>query len=85
MASLATSKFLPFPEALVVARSRGLASKIEWRVWCKEGLRPRNVPATPDKIYKDQQEGGGHGQVRAHSVCEMHPRGEGNGSWLPLS
>ena len=37
--------FLPFKEALVVARSLRLASEKEWRVWSKEGLRPANVPS----------------------------------------
>ena len=45
--------FLPFTEALAVARSLGLASMFEWRVWCKEGLRPPSVPSTPHKTYKD--------------------------------
>ncbi len=31
----------------------GMASAKEWRVWSKEGLRPRNMPAAPDKTYKD--------------------------------
>ena len=29
-----------------------LASSTEWRAWSKEGLRPPNVPANPDRIYK---------------------------------
>ena len=41
------SKFLPFDEALAVARSLGLANRSEWYAWCKEGLRPPNVPANP--------------------------------------
>ena len=45
--------FLPFGDALVVARSLGLTSKREWKVWCKEGTRPPNVPAGPDNTYKD--------------------------------
>ena len=46
------SKFLPFAEALAVARSLNLASKMEWNVWCKEGMRPAYLPARPDKTYK---------------------------------
>ena len=53
-------KFLPFDEALVVARSLGLANKREWTVWCKEGRRPPNVPSNPDATYKD---GGWQGWV----------------------
>ena len=47
------SKFLPFGEALAVARSLGLASVKEWRAWSKEGLRPPNVPSMPNTVYKD--------------------------------
>ena len=54
------SKFLPFDKALAVARSLGLASAAEWRAWCKEGMRPPNMPARPDKVYKD---GGWQGWV----------------------
>ena len=54
------SKFLPFAQALVVARSLGLASHKEWKSWCKEGRRPPNVPSAPDATYKD---GGWQGWV----------------------
>ena len=49
----ATTEFLPFAEALVLARSLGLANIHEWKAWSKEGQRPRNVPAVPNKVYKD--------------------------------
>ena len=45
--------FLPFGEALAVARSLGLASSFEWRGWCKESMRPPNVPSMPDRVYRD--------------------------------
>ena len=45
--------FLPFDEALAVAQSLGLASSREWEVWCKEGMRPPNVPSDPPKFHKD--------------------------------
>ena len=48
-----TEQFLPFGEALVVARSARLASTFEWKVWCQSGARPANVPATPHKAYKN--------------------------------
>ena len=47
------SKFAPFGQALIFARSVNLASQKEWEAWCKEGRRPPNVPSRPDKIYKD--------------------------------
>ena len=50
-------EFPPFAEALAVARSLGLASMQEWRVWCKEGMRPPNVPTltalTLTRTYED--------------------------------
>ena len=52
------SKFLPFEEALAMAQSLNLANQFEWEQWCKEGIRPPNVPANPRKVYKD---GGWHG------------------------
>ena len=54
------AQFLPFDEALAVARSLNLANQKEWREWCKEGMRPRNVPSLPSQFYKD---GGWQGWV----------------------
>ena len=45
--------FLPFAESLAVAQSLGLANRFEWKVWCKEGMRPPKVPADPSQTYKD--------------------------------
>ena len=47
------SKFAPFDQALTFARSLNLASSREWKVRCKEGRRPPNVPSHPDATYKD--------------------------------
>ena len=59
--NLQTRLFLPFEEALVVARSLGLPGRMEWKVWSKEGLRPPNVPSDPSKTYKDHGwQGWGH-------------------------
>ena len=49
----ATKQFLPIAEALVVARSLGLASQKDWCAWCKAGRRPHNVPSRPSDTYKD--------------------------------
>ena len=46
-----TKQFLPFDEALLVARSLRLISSAKWRAWCKSGARPANVPSNPDKVY----------------------------------
>ena len=44
-------QFLPFGEALRVARSLRLVSQKEWTLWCRSGERPTNVPTRPDKDY----------------------------------
>ena len=49
--NLHTKQFLPFDDALLVARALRLASSTEWRVWCRSGARPANVPAAPDQVY----------------------------------
>ena len=55
------SKFLPFDEALAVTRSLKLVSKMEWVSWCKEGMRPAYLPATPHQVYKNSGwQGWGH-------------------------
>ena len=45
------AQFLPFDEALRVARCLRLNSQQEWYAWCRSGARPTNVPARPDKVY----------------------------------
>ena len=40
-------RFLPFGEALAVARSLGLANRRGLTAWCKTGLRPPSLPAEP--------------------------------------
>ena len=47
------SKFLPVDEALAVAQSLNLANRFEWRAWCKEGMRPPNVPSNPQRTHKE--------------------------------
>ena len=44
-------QFLPFDEALRAARQLRLVSSTEWRLWCRTGARPANVPARPDQAY----------------------------------
>ena len=45
-------QFLPFQEALVYARSLKLENKKGWEAWSKSGLRPANIPSTPQATYK---------------------------------
>ena len=45
--------FLSFEKALLYARSVNLRTKLQWELWRKSGARPANVPAGPDKYYKN--------------------------------
>ena len=61
MAAQAGHRFLPFDKALAVVQSLGLATSNEWKEWCKEGVRPPDIPCHPDRIYKDSGwQGWGH-------------------------
>ena len=66
--------FLPFKKALAYAHSLGKKSQKEWKAWCKNDVRPANVPSNPDQTYKHGGwQGWGHwldtGKVkRGHSV-----------------
>ena len=52
---------LPFKKALLCARTIKLKSKKEWQDWTKTGVRPANIPSTPERTYKhDGWQGYGH-------------------------
>ena len=44
--------FLPFNEALPIARSLGLGSMRAWLAWSRSGARPANLPSDPPRTYK---------------------------------
>ena len=53
--------FLPFKKALLYARKLKLNSHSEWQDWAKTGVRPANMPSTPQATYKhDGWQGYGH-------------------------
>ena len=43
-----------FEEARDFARSLGLESYEEWKEWSKSGEKPSDIPAGPDRFYKDE-------------------------------
>ncbi len=47
-------KFRPFEEAKNYVQSLGLNSRSDWEQWKKSWNRPDDIPATPDKVYRDQ-------------------------------
>ena len=54
-------QFLPFKKALLCARSLKLKSLREWQHWATTGVRPANIPSTPERTYKhDGWQGYGH-------------------------
>ena len=48
------SESLTFIQVGASVRSLKLKSIAEWRKYCKSGRKPRDIPSTPDKKYKDQ-------------------------------
>ena len=54
-------QFLPFKKALLYVRTRKLKGVNEWRDWAKTGVRPANIPSSPERSYKhDGWQGYGH-------------------------
>lgn len=56
---LARLSWRPFEEAREFVRGLGLGSSSEWRHFCngemvEKGIRPHDVPALPNRIYKDK-------------------------------
>jgi hypothetical protein len=49
----AVGKMLPFAVARAIVQKLKLKGREEWREWRKSGQRPSNIPAGPDKTYRD--------------------------------
>ena len=47
-------EFLPFEEAKECVIKLGFSSIKKWREYCKNGLRPQNIPAAPWYSYKNK-------------------------------
>ena len=43
---------MPYPEAKNIVHQYKFKSEKEWRVFCKSGLKPDNIPSTPANTYK---------------------------------
>jgi len=46
-------RFLPFEEAREYVRGLGLKSHNEWRKFSKSDKRPKNIPSSPNTVYKN--------------------------------
>ncbi len=47
-------KFLPFEEAAKFVRQLNLRSQQDFYAWCRKGLRPPELPSSPQLAYKDK-------------------------------
>ncbi|CAD7951173.1 unnamed protein product, partial [Amoebophrya sp. A25] len=45
------STFLPFEEAREYVHRLGLRSSLEWTLWSKTSLRPKEIPSCPRTVY----------------------------------
>lgn len=45
--------FLSYEDAKKHTRKLNLTSNKQWRVYSKSGLKPKNIPSTPSKVYAD--------------------------------
>ena len=72
-------QFLPFSEALRLARSLRLVSQAEWRLWCRIGARPANVPAGPPPGLRARRVGGVGALALPREPRRRH--GAGRGAW----
>jgi superfamily II DNA or RNA helicase len=48
------TEFLSFKQARAFARRLGFNSNVDWKVYCKSGRKPANVPFSPKDVYADQ-------------------------------
>ena len=46
----AAKRFLPFEEAREFMWEKKMTRKADWKQWCREGNRPKDVPYDPDKV-----------------------------------
>ena len=46
--------FRSFKEARIFTRSLKLKNDVEWKLYCKSGKKPSDIPSEPKKVYKDK-------------------------------
>lgn len=47
------SRFLKFEEARKLVRTFQLKTQKEWTAFCRDGCRPANIPALPNRDYHE--------------------------------
>jgi hypothetical protein len=53
----ADRKFRPFGEARTFVRSLRLPGQLAWQAWCAAGKRPHDIPARPNRTYRQEWKG----------------------------
>ena len=48
-----SKRFLPYNEAVKFAQGLKLGGQNDWRKFCGSGLKPNNIPSTPNGTYKN--------------------------------
>ena len=48
------TKFRSFKEARAFVWKLGLKHEVEWRAYLKTKKKPSDIPANPDRVYKDE-------------------------------
>lgn len=49
-----TNRYLPFEEARAFVRKLNLKNPMQWRHYCKSGVKPVDIPSNPQQVYKRQ-------------------------------
>lgn len=47
-------KFLSYKKAKKIVKKLNIKNNLEWRLFCKKGNRPENIPSNPDQTYKEK-------------------------------
>jgi superfamily II DNA or RNA helicase len=51
------SKLRPFSDAREFIHSLNFKNTVEWQEYCKSGKKPKDIPSTPNMVYKDEWKG----------------------------
>jgi hypothetical protein len=70
--------FLPFIKARQFVHTLGLRTQGDWFDYCKSGQKPRNIPASPNVVYK------GHGWKGLRDWLGTEKRGKKKRSYRPF-
>ena len=66
-----SADYLPFEQARIIVHRQRIQSIKAWHEWCKSGNKPKDIPAYPDKTYKDKGWTGWRGWLGFHYVTNI--------------